>query len=130
MSNTVVDLMERAEKYLDSADILLTHVDYESCVSRIYYAMFFAVEATLLTKSITTSFHKAIISTFGLHFIKTGIFPKDMDRDLNKAFGKRQISDYSHHFVMTKQESHDLLTAEKNFVTQLNRYLKNGGLLT
>jgi uncharacterized protein (UPF0332 family) len=35
-------LMRRAERYLRSADLLLREGDYESSVSRSYYAMFFA----------------------------------------------------------------------------------------
>ncbi|MEX2706693.1 MAG: HEPN domain-containing protein [Candidatus Freyrarchaeum guaymaensis] len=50
--------------------------DYDSCVSRCYYAMFFLAEAVLLTKGLRASSHKGVISLFGKHFVKTGIFEK------------------------------------------------------
>ncbi len=41
-------LIQRAGKYLKSAEILLQAGDYESSVSRTCYAMFYCAEAALL----------------------------------------------------------------------------------
>jgi uncharacterized protein (UPF0332 family) len=86
-------LMARSRKYLESAEILLRSVDYESSVSRVYYAMFYSVEALLLIEGITISSHKGVISIFGEKFIKTGIFEKEMSKELTRAFEKRQLGD-------------------------------------
>ncbi len=43
-------LIERAKKYLKSTKILLEERDYESSVSRTYYAMFYSVQAILLIR--------------------------------------------------------------------------------
>jgi len=64
--------------------------------------MFFSTQAVLLSKGLSYSSHKMTISAFGEHFVKKGIFTKEMGRDLNKAFDKRQISDYSHEFIIDK----------------------------
>ncbi len=82
-------LIERAEKYLRSAELLLKEGDYESSVSRTYYAMFYSAQAALLTKNLSFSSHKGVISAFGEHFIKTGVFPREMGKELNRAFEKR-----------------------------------------
>ena len=52
--------------------------------SRVYYAMFYSVEALLLTEGISVSSHKGVISVFGERFIKTGIFVKRMAGYLEK----------------------------------------------
>lgn len=59
--NEIKGLMSRAKRYMKSARLLIKDGDYESAVSRVYYAMFYCVEALLLT---------------------TGIFPKDMSKTL------------------------------------------------
>ena len=76
-------LIKRAERYLKSAEILLKDEDYESSVSRTYYAMFYSAQAALLTKKLSFSSHKGVISAFGEHFVKTGVFPKEFGRELN-----------------------------------------------
>ena len=87
-------LVERARRYLKSAEMLLRDRDFKSSVSRTYYAMFYCAQAALLTKELSFSSHKGVISAFGEHFVKTGIFPKEMGRELNRAFEKRQVGDY------------------------------------
>ena len=67
-------LIKRAMKYLKSARLLLENGDYESSVSRAYYAMFYSTEAILLTKDLSFSSHKGVISAFGEYFIKEDIF--------------------------------------------------------
>ncbi|PKL47370.1 MAG: hypothetical protein CVV39_05805 [Planctomycetes bacterium HGW-Planctomycetes-1] len=90
----IQSLIEKANRYLKSARLLIDDSDCESAVSRIYYAMFFCAEAALLTKNLSFSSHKGVISAFGEHFIKTGLFDKKLGRELNRAFEKRQLGDY------------------------------------
>jgi uncharacterized protein (UPF0332 family) len=79
-------LIARARKYLDSAVLLTEAADYESSVSRSYYAMFYAVQAALLSKNLSYSSHKSVISSFGERFIKPGVFPREMGRQVNLTF--------------------------------------------
>jgi len=122
-------LIERAMRYLKSAKILLKEKDYESSVSRAYYAMFYSAQAALLTKKLSFSSHKGVISAFGEHFIKTGIFPREMGRELNRAFEKRQIGDYEYTFVITKQEAEEILRNAKEFITKITQYLQEKNIL-
>jgi len=116
-------LVKRAKRYIRSAELLLNDKDYESSVSRTYYAMFYAAQAVLLTKKLTFSSHKGVISAFGKHFIKTGIFPKEMGRELNRAFEKRQIGDYCYTFVVSDEEAVQMLRYGKEFVDKITSWL-------
>ncbi|MDK2864888.1 MAG: hypothetical protein PWP37_1080 [Thermotogota bacterium] len=80
------DLIEKAEKFLITAEHAQNMGDYDSCVSRTYYAMFFMAEAVLLTKNLSASSHKGVMSLFGEHFVKTGIFDREMGKALNDAY--------------------------------------------
>ncbi|MCK4293643.1 MAG: HEPN domain-containing protein, partial [Planctomycetes bacterium] len=73
------DFIEKAEKFLSTAKQALNIEDYDSCVSRCYYAMFFVAEAALLTKNLSVSSHKGVISLFGKHFVKTGVFDRNLE---------------------------------------------------
>jgi len=122
-------LIERAKRYLKSAEVLLGEGDYESSVSRTYYAMFYSAQAILLTKNLSFSSHKGVISAFGEHFVKTGIFPKERGRELNKAFEKRQLGDYEYTFVISKKEAEEILGNGYKFVDSINQYLKKKRML-
>ena len=118
------DLIEKAEKFLSTAENALNTGDYDSCVSRCYYAMFFMAEAVLLTKSLTASSHKGVISLFGEHFVKTKILERNLGKALNDAYDKRLVGDYGVGFTVTEQQAGDLLETAENFVRKLKNYLK------
>jgi len=121
----VESLLERSRKYLKSAKVLLNEGDFESSVSRVYYAMFFSAEALLLDKGLSFSSHKGVISAFGEHFVKTGIFSKEMSKELNRAFQKRQISDYDFSCSISEDDAKTTLEYGNTFVDTVINYLKN-----
>lgn len=122
--NEIRDLIEKAEKFLSTAEQALNTEDYDSCVSRCYYAMFFMAEAALLTKGLTASSHKSVISLFGEHFVKTKILERELGKALNDAYDKRLVGDYGVGFTVTDQQAKDLLETARNFVQKLKNYLK------
>jgi uncharacterized protein (UPF0332 family) len=123
--NEIGDLTDKAEKFMSTAEQALNIEDYDSCVSRCYYAMFFMAEAVLLTKDLSASSHKGVISLFGEHFIKTKIFDRNLGKALNDAYDKRLVGDYGVGFTVAKDEAEDLLQTAKDFVQKLRNYLKN-----
>ena len=120
----VASLIERARKYLKSSETLLKEGDYESSVSRTYYAMFYSTEAVLLTMNLSFSSHKAVLSAFGEHFIKPDTFPREMGKSLNMAFEKRQLGDYEFTFVISKEEAEEMLEKGKEFVKKITQHIE------
>ncbi len=119
----ITDFIAKAEKFISTAENALNNGDYDSCVSRCYYAMFFMAEAALLTKSLSASSHKGVISLFGEHFVKTEIFERNLGKALNDAYDKRLVGDYGVGFTVTEQQAKDLLQTARNFVQKLKNYL-------
>lgn len=91
---TVGLLLARARQYIDTADLVRTHGDYDSAVSRLYYAMFYCAEALLLTRGLTFSKHQAVIAAFGRQFARTKLLPSELHNWLLDAFAGRQRSEY------------------------------------
>jgi uncharacterized protein (UPF0332 family) len=116
--------MRKAEKFMGTAEYALSTEDYDSCVSRCYYVMFFLAEAVLLTKGLRASSHKGVISLFGKHFVKTGIFERELGKALNNAYDTRLAGDYGAGFIVTREEAEDLLETAQNFVQKMKSYLE------
>jgi uncharacterized protein (UPF0332 family) len=121
--NAIDELTEKANKFLRTAEIALELGDFDSCVSRCYYAMFFLAEAALFTKGLSASSHKGVLSMFSQHFVKTGIFPRDMGRLLNDAYDKRIIGDYGVGLMLEAEDVRQLLTDARAFVQTVSEYL-------
>ncbi len=121
--NELLDAISKVEKFLKTAELVLKHGDYDTCVSRCYYAMYIMAEAVLLTKGIQASSHKGVISLFGQHFIKTGIFDEELGKAINKAYDRRLYGDYSIGFSITEQIAKEQLETARKFVKVIKKYL-------
>lgn len=86
-------------------------------------------KALLLTKGSSVSSHKGLNSLFSEHFVKTGLLSKDMSRELNRAFEKRQLGDYEFIFVLSEDEASEILENARKFAENCVDYLKSNGHL-
>jgi uncharacterized protein (UPF0332 family) len=121
--NAVNELTEKAKRFLRTAKTALELGDFDSCVSRCYYAMFFVAEAALLTKGLSASSHKGVLSMFSQYFVRTGVFPREMGRLLNDAYDKRIVGDYGIGVLFETEEVEQLLTDACAFVQTVSEYL-------
>lgn len=123
-SEEIKGMLAKARRYLASAKLLSQANDFDSAVSRLYYAMFYGAEALLLAQEKTFSSHIAVIAAFGAHFIKSGILPKEMHHWLHRAFEKRQISDYEFMSGFSEIEVVDLQVKAEEFIHRAEAFLQ------
>jgi uncharacterized protein (UPF0332 family) len=117
------DLKQKAARFLRTAELSYNDGDYDSCVSRCYYGMFFMAEALLLTKNITASTHKGVIALFGEHFVKTKLIDKELGKALRRAYDLRQKGDYSTGFIVSENEAKEILLQAKEFIGEIEKHL-------
>ncbi|MBL7086627.1 MAG: HEPN domain-containing protein [Candidatus Cloacimonetes bacterium] len=128
MKEKIKKLIKRAYQSLKSAKLLMENNDFDSSVSRSYYAMFYSAEAVLLTKNLRFSSHKSVISLFGQHFVKTEIFPSELGKNINKIYDKRLTGDYSFEPVINRTTAEKSLIRAEYFVERIEEYLEKEGL--
>jgi len=86
--------MQRAEESLHAAEIMLQNQMFTFAMNRIYYSMFYAVQAALALDGVSFSKHGQVKAYLNKELIKTGILPIGLGRLYNKAFEYRQKFDY------------------------------------
>ena len=116
-------LIEKARRYLRSAELLIQDGDYDSAVSRSYYAMFYSVLALLNLVGQGTSKHSGAIALFNREFVKSGLFDKQFSKWLQEAFRRRQKSDYDEMVQLTIDEASQAAKEARQFVEEVKRYL-------
>ena len=107
MKKEINELINKAERSVKAASRLLQQGDFDFATSRAYYAMFYMAEAVLLTKGLSFSKHKGVISKFNQHFVKTGIFDYKYYDMLDFAFEQRNISDYESFQQISKETAQE-----------------------
>jgi uncharacterized protein (UPF0332 family) len=88
-------LLEKAERFIRSAQVLSDDGDLDSAASRLYYAMFYIAEALLQARGLYFSSHHAVISAYGQSFAKTRELDPRFHQALLVAFSQRQLGDYA-----------------------------------
>jgi len=116
--------IEKAEKKLDSSKLLLDNGNFEDSISRAYYGMYHAAMAVLMTKDLEPpKTHSGLITLFGLHFVKEGIFERKYGKMLSDAKEEREEGDYEIFYETTKQRAEEILTNAKEFLSEVKDFL-------
>ena len=64
--------IDTALRTVEAAKLLAQNGFWNSAVNRLYYSLYYAVNAILVVNEIYPSSHSGLRSQFSLHFIKTG----------------------------------------------------------
>lgn len=123
-------LLTKAQQYIDSAQVLSNIGDFDSAISRLYYAMFYITETLLDRLGLTFSSHHAVIAAYGLHFAKTNRLEPHHHRALMDAFEKRQLADYVVDSGFAQDDVDDLLENATAFLIAARQWLENNSPAT
>ena len=116
--------LERANESLKAARLMLENNLFIPAMNRIYYSMFYAVQALIILKESTFSKHGQVKGFFNKEFIKTGVFPIEFGKLYNAAFEYRQKFDYVDLIIPEKQLIFDYITKANNFIEKLSEYIR------
>jgi len=117
--------IETAYKTYEAAKVLADNGFWNSAVNRLYYALFYAVNALLVFSEIPTKSHSATKSQFSMHFIKTGRLDKRYGRLLSQLFDWRQKGDYENVFDYDQKVVEPLFSPVKEMIEIIEKEINN-----
>jgi uncharacterized protein (UPF0332 family) len=129
LSDEVKGMLAKGRRYIESAEVLRIQQDYDSAISRLYYAMFYGAEALLLARGHAFSSHRAVVSAFSKLFVKPGLLSKELHQWLREAFDKRQISDYEFMTGMSDADVMEMKPKAEQFLKKAEEFLRNEGII-
>lgn len=107
--NTLMD----AKKYFNDATD-------ESTVNRIYYSMYYAVNALLITKGLASAKHSGVRGLFNREFVNKGLVEKDSGKFYAEMFDRRQKGDYRDFVMFEKNDVEEWLGKAESFIDKIN----------
>lgn len=117
--------LERANESIKAAELMLENEMYIPAMNRIYYSMFYAVQALLILKESTFSKQGQVKGFFNKEFIKTGVFPKEFGKLFNTVFEYRQKFDYVDLIIPEEGLISDYISKANNFVQKITEFIKD-----
>ncbi len=111
--------LESAYKTYEAANMLAENQYWNSAVNRLYYAVFYAVNALLVSQGIMIKSHAGLITQFSLHFIKTKKIDKKYGQLLTKLYDWRQKGDYEKTEEYRKEDVEPLIPEVKQMIDMI-----------
>lgn len=117
--------MERAEESLEAAVLMYRNGMLIPAMNRIYYSMFYAVQALLILDEQSFGKHGLVKGYFNKEYIKSGLFPKESGKLYNKVFEYRQKFDYIDLAVPEEDLISDYIQKARSFISDISTFLHN-----
>ena len=116
--------MERSRESIRAAEIMLENEMLTISMNRVYYSMFYAVQALLVLHKVSFSKHGQVKGYFNRELIKTGIFSVDMGKLYNKVFEYRQKFDYVDFAVPDRDMVSEYIEKAREFHSTIKKYVQ------
>jgi uncharacterized protein (UPF0332 family) len=125
LKNEFIDLikyrLQKSKETLNDAKIMVEIATLSSTVNRIYYAMFYAVNALLLSKNFSSSKHSGVRALLNKEFINKGLLDKEMGKFYSKIFEERQEGDYKDFAKFDTEAVKNWLNEAENFINEISK---------
>jgi uncharacterized protein (UPF0332 family) len=113
-----VDTLKDAKLYFNSATL-------SSTVNRIYYAVFYAVNALVLSRGLASAKHSGVRALFNREFVKEGLFDKDLGRFFSDMYDNRQEGDYKDFVEFDRNEVSTWLGKAEIFIARIQELINH-----
>ncbi len=116
---------KKAQETLEDATLLFQSARLFSTLNRIYYALFYAVEALLLTTDLSSAKHTGVRSLFNEHFVRAGKVPVELGQFYSRMYAFRQKGDYGDFVEFEKEKVKEWLDQASMFLDEMNKIIEN-----
>lgn len=128
MEGSVIDLsryrLERAKEDLETAEDNLANGKYRASVNRSYYAIFHALRTITALDHFDSGKHSGIISFFNQHYVKTGIFDREISKLIDSSYRLREKADYDDFYLVAREDAEQQLEKARHVVQTIERYVR------
>ena len=116
---------EKAHAAIDDAAFLTDAGRYNLAANRLYYALYYAASALLLSKGIITKRHSGLITQIHMNFVKTGILTAEEGGLFKVMFDLRHEGDYEDFIDVERLDIEEYTPQVKALVEKIIRMTNN-----
>ena len=119
----IAEELEHSAEALRAGEALLGLGLCRDAVNRLYYALYHATLALLLTEAVEPTSHHGLLSQLGMHFIRPGRLAPRFSATLRRIQGYREAADYTRGFVLPEEECRREFEAGREFIDAVRALL-------
>lgn len=127
MEGSVRDLsryrLQKAREDLETARDNLANGRYRASVNRSYYAVFHALRAITALDQFDSGKHSGVIAFFNQHYVKTGLFDREISKMIDSCFRLREKADYDDFFLVARDDAVLQLEKAEYVLSAVEQYI-------
>ena len=127
MEGSVKDLsnyrLEKSKEDLETAADNLENKRYRASINRSYYAVFHALRSVTALDHFDSGKHSGIIAYFNQHYVKTGVFDREISKMIDSCYRLREKADCDDFYMAAKEDAAQQLEKAKRVVCAIENYL-------
>jgi len=116
--------VEQAKSTAIEAEYLLNNNMLRGSMNRIYYSMFYMLQALSLKYQFESSKHAQLLGWFNKTFIHTGKIDVKFSKIITKGYNLRTKGDYATIYDLDKQELLQMFGEMTEFIQEIDLFLK------
>lgn len=116
--------INRAKETIAEVENLIELGYFNTSINRIYYACYYAVNALIIKKGLSAKSHDGVRQMFGLHYVKTGLIPKELAKYYTDLFDRRHTSDYDDFVFYKKETVIELYKPASKFIKTIEKLIE------
>lgn len=117
--------LEKSDKMLHEMDWLIEKGSWSLAANRLYYALFHAVKALLISEAHPVGTHRGAVNQFSLYYVKTGIFTKDDCKLYSRLQQLREEGDYNCAIDVEQEDVENKVAPTKELIERIKQYVNN-----
>jgi uncharacterized protein (UPF0332 family) len=115
--------VEQAKSTAQEAEVLLNNDMLRGSMNRIYYSMFYMLQALSLKYQFESSKHAQLLGWFNKTFVHTKKIEVKFSKILTKGYNLRTKGDYATIYDLDKQELLQMFGEMTEFINEIERFL-------
>ena len=116
--------LEKSEKTLTEMEVQLQNSLWGMAANRLYYALFHAVSALLISDKHEVGTHRGAVNKFSLFYVKTGIFTPAEGRLYSQLQKLREDGDYNCSIDVDQSDVEGKVLPTRQLIAHIRRYLE------
>ncbi len=115
--------IEKAERTFDDVLFCSRENKWEAAANRLYYALFHAINALLVSDGHQVKSHRGILAVFGEHYVRTELFSKKDGALLSDLVIMRDNADYNCFFEADEEKLKPYLDPTRLLIEKIKQYI-------
>ena len=115
--------LEKADKTLDEMQIQLEHELWSMVANRLYYALFHAVSALLISDCHDVGTHRGAVNKFSLFYVKTGLFTIAEGKLYSQLQQLREDGDYNCSIDVDQSDIEEKIVPARMLIDKIKQFI-------